>query len=342
MPASVADITEIATALGMLSSDLGRALREPPPELQNVLESTWRSLQESYGSGDRRALFEHAFANGRFFLNSSDGLRGRRPLTVEWSGRHRTPGDDAIPADLRVDRVYLVSCKYLSKIVMNAGPARLFDRLLIGDERSSADWFHEVAPTEYQAFYVVCREALGLAGLPDLASEIGRAEREALRDRLRPRTLPPGCVGAWRDLCAAVSENSAVRWRSAAARRRQRLELMWRMIRVTSATYFVLGASPTAALQLRVASNWDWLQDFELVDLAIEPRASGQPEVGWEAEVLDRATGASVEVRGHVEIRWSHGRFNGLPEAKVYLDTPHDAVPGYYPIVGEPDQLTLL
>jgi hypothetical protein len=31
-----------------------------------------------------------------------------------------------------------------------------------------------------------------------------------------------------------------------------------------------------------------------------------------------------------VELRWSHGRFGGPPEAKVYLDTPHHEVPGYH------------
>jgi hypothetical protein len=36
-----------------------------------------------------------------------------------------------------------------------------------------------------------------------------------------------------------------------------------------------------------------------------------------------------VVVEGHVEVRWSHGRFLGSPEAKVYLDTPHVHVPGY-------------
>jgi hypothetical protein len=37
-------------------------------------------------------------------------------------------------------------------------------------------------------------------------------------------------------------------------------------------------------------------------------------------------------VRGHVEVRWSHGRLAAPPEAKVYLDTPHDDVPGYFPL----------
>ena len=30
-----------------------------------------------------------------------------------------------------------------------------------------------------------------------------------------------------------------------------------------------------------------------------------------------------------MEIRWSHRPFCGPPEAKIYLDTPHEQVPGY-------------
>jgi hypothetical protein len=54
--------------------------------------------------------------------------------------------------------------------------------------------------------------------------------------------------------------------------------------------------------------------------------------VDWLAAVADRETAAPREVRGHVEVRWSHGRFCGFPEAKVYLDTPHREVPGYVEI----------
>jgi hypothetical protein len=54
--------------------------------------------------------------------------------------------------------------------------------------------------------------------------------------------------------------------------------------------------------------------------------------VGWLATVRERATGQLQEVSGHVEVRWSHGRFGGLPEAKGYLDTSHHLVPGYFPL----------
>ena len=59
----------------------------------------------------------------------------------------------------------------------------------------------------------------------------------------------------------------------------------------------------------------------------------GQPLIEWTATIRDRDRGRMVEVAGHVEVRWSHGRFKGAPEAKVYLDTPHALVPGYQPLV---------
>src|SRR5664280_1686897 len=52
--------------------------------------------------------------------------------------------------------------------------------------------------------------------------------------------------------------------------------------------------------------------------------------------------GLTRTVAGHVEIRWSHGRFAQPPEAKVYLDTPMAQLPGYHQLVAlEEPQLTL-
>src|SRR5205814_3844694 len=107
----------------------------------------------AYNEGEHQASFKSAFANGTALLRAEDGLRNRAPKQVEWKGPHRPPGDDVVPADIRIDHVYQVSCKYLSRVMQNAGPARLFDRLLIGEDRSRDDWFAAVAPREYQTFY---------------------------------------------------------------------------------------------------------------------------------------------------------------------------------------------
>ena len=162
MPDPHTTITELVTGLGMLGhDDVGDALAARPAEMVSVSPELWAQLDRWYGGRGWLQEFYAAFANGAAFLRARDGLRGRRPITVDWRGNAKPIDDELVPADLRVDHVYLVSCKYLSKIVANAAPARLFDGLLrtrVPAERTS--WFQHVAPNELRALTVVaCRDA---------------------------------------------------------------------------------------------------------------------------------------------------------------------------------------
>ncbi len=332
MPAALTDITEIATALGTLAPDLTGALAEKPNRLFNVTDDVWHRLVAAHAAGDHLASFETAFSNGVALLEADDGLRGRPPKLVEWKGPHRPPGDNVIPADIRIDHVYQVSCKYLSRVMQNCGPARLFDRLLVGEERTGGNWFTSVAPAEYQEFYTKIRTHVG-GDLPLLVESLNAGDRAALKAALRSRVLPMPVQQSWEALCSAVSVASARRWEASLDSPRKRLRLLWRLLRIADAPYFVLGADRRTHLRIRVASAWDWIQSYDLQTMEIAPRPAGQPEVSWRASILDRASGAEIQVTGHVEIRWSHGRFQGAPEAKVYLDVPHIEVPGYFALV---------
>ncbi len=106
--------------------------------------------------------------------------------------------------------------------------------------------------------------------------------------------------------------------------------MLWRLLRIGSAPYFVLGSSTARSLRLRIATSWDWRQQYKLVSFSVEAQPGGQPRVGWAAVVRHRVSHELCEVAGHIEVRWSHGRFGGLPEAKGYLDVPHHLVPGYF------------
>ena len=120
--------------------------------------------------------------------------------------------------------------------------------------------------------------------------------------------------------------------------------MLWRLLRIGSAPYFVLGHDRRSGLpaRYRIASPWDWREQFELSAFSVSPSQAGQPRVDWTCTYRSRDDGAEREVAGHVEIRWSHGRFAQPPEAKVYLDTPMSSLPGYHPLdaVSQP-QLTL-
>ena len=324
-------ITEIVTGLGMCgAADVEAALEVPPAALRNVDDATWQRLRDAWRDGIHRDLFVASWMNGRAFLHARDALRGRAPLVVEWKGPHRSIGDEAVPADLRVDHVYVVSCKYLSRIVVNASPEHLFDRLLKGGhgQRTGIDWYEEVAAAEHAALYAVVRDSLNMP-LPESVADLTTGQRRDLGHSYERGSPWPGAGDRlYAALVEQVAAASAHRWREAIGTTRE--AMLWRLLRIGSAPYFVLGASAKGFMRLRIATPWDWRQHFELRKLTIEPRAGGQPMIGWEAIVRRRANGDELPVRGFVEIRWSHGRFGAPPEAKVHLETPHSEVPGYF------------
>ncbi len=331
MPAPRTEITEIVTGLALFGArDVREALADPPSGYRNVDEEVWHRLAALDRDGQHRQEFAAAWANGVAFLHAAQGLRGREPLVIEWKGPNRAPGDEQVPADLRVDHVYLISCKYLSRVLANAAPQRLFDRALAGGPAvTGGDWYADVAPVEYQALYEVIRRELGQGpALPPHAADLTPGHRAALRQHL-DAGWSDDAAPAYRTMAVAVGKASADRWRGALRRKAQQEAMLWRLLRIGSAPYFVLGAAAGRTLRLRIATPWDWRQDHELKRFDVWGDDAGQPQVRWQAVVRDRATGEDVAVDGHVEVRWSHGRFAKQPEAKVYLDTAHHRVPGY-------------
>ncbi|MGK2949271.1 MAG: hypothetical protein ACSLFP_11895, partial [Acidimicrobiales bacterium] len=323
MPSAKTEITEIVTGLAITgATSLPAALTARP--VANVAPEVWDRLSELERAGQHRQEFAAAWANGQAFLAAEQGLRGRPPRLVEWKGPSQAPGDEVVPADLRVDHVWLVSCKYLSKVLANAQPARLFERGLAGGPaRSAGDWYAEVAPDAYQALFAQVRLELGTrASLPPHAADLTPAHRAELRAYLDAGWSAEAQV-VYRQLSLAVGRASADRWKRTLAKRPEAEAVLWRLLRIGSAPYFVLGAQRDRTLRLRVMTPWDWRQAFELKRVDVWGDDAGQPQVRWQAVVRHRATGEEQAVDGHVEVRWSHGRFGKPPEAKAYLDTPH-------------------
>ncbi|MBI2710978.1 MAG: hypothetical protein HYX34_15000 [Actinobacteria bacterium] len=330
MPTVRTEVTEITTGLAMLGlGDLDWALAARPAELAGVTDAHWDRLAAARADAGYEPDFSTAWANGLAFLRAADGLRGRVPLRIEWKGPDKLPQVADVPADLRVDRVYLVSCKYLSKVLANLAPASLFDGPGVdGGSPRAGDWFAAVAPTELQDFFAAVRSDVGASALPALAADLDRPGRDLLKQSLA-RTLPPGAASAYESFVRAVGERSAARWAARLGDLAARERLLWRLLRLGGAPYFVLGSSAAGAMRLRIDTPWDWRQRYRLRAFEVWPEPAGQPVVRWQASVRDAQAGGDRTVRGHVEVRWSHGRFSGAPEAKVYLDTPHAAVPGY-------------
>jgi len=334
VPSDRTEVTEITTGLAMLGfADLDRALATRPDWFVNVTDTQYSMLDDARRQGRFAEEFTVAWQTGRRFLASSDGLRGRIPDRLEWKGPRKPPGYDLIPADLQADHVYLVSCKYQSNILMNTSPPHLFDRRLVDRQGERYDWYLETAPEPFQALYEGCRRWVGVE-LPERVEQLETSHRQVLK-----RGLPKG--GSWpdelrqpyQDFVNAVSHETAQRWKANVASDARREDLVWRMLRLQPAPYFVLGTSARhVPLHYRVSTPSEFRAAFDMVNFDSWNPVAGQPAVAWRAEVAERGTGRHRVVNGHVEVRWSQGRFGGFPEAKVYLDTPHHEVPGYVPL----------
>jgi hypothetical protein len=334
MPAVRTEITEIMTGLGMFGyPNLEHALGMRPPGFENVDEVVYDRLAAAFRSGGHSRVFATSWSNGVRFARSAEGLRGRPPWVVEWKGAHRPPGYEQIPADLRVDHVYLVSCKYGSNILTNSSPANLFD-----PHRDADDWFSAVAPKSYQLLYDECRRLADDRSLPGSVVELTKEHRRVLKKSL-PRNLTDQAKRVYREFAAEAAAGSSERWNSHLKTRRSQEEMMWRLLRLQSAPYFVLGESAEGhPLAYRVQTPWDLRASHRFGSFNHwAEQGRGQPIVSWEATYVHLGTGAKVSVAGHIEVRWSHGKFAQAPEAKVYLDTPHHAVPAYVPLERQAD-----
>jgi hypothetical protein len=340
-------VTELGTALGTLPFDDPTAAMARRPDQVRIDDQAWDRLDDIVRSRRYAAELATAFANGRALLTAEDGLRGRTPLTVEWTGGRRPPGDEVAPIDLRIDHVYLVSCKYESDILANASPGRVFDGLLSTTGTwERGDWYTSVAPEELVTLYRACVAAGRLEGFPPTPAECTRDQLTRLRRSLGGRTYPDATTQeAYRRLCQAVSEASAQRWSARLDSADVSPEAMvWRLLRIGSAPYFVLGVDRRtgAPARYRIASPWDWRDEYELLGFTVTASPAGQPRVDWACTYRSRRDDRTGSVTGHVEVRWSHGRFAQPPEAKVYLDTPMATLPGYHRLDPGPEpQLTL-
>jgi hypothetical protein len=332
VPGVRTEITEIVTGLAMLGyQDVQRALEVRPRHITHVNEPVFDRLDAEWTSGRFASEFTNAWNNGSAFARSALGLRGRPPWSLEWKGHHKPASKtiETIPADLRIDGVYLISCKYGSSILHNAGPVALFDHHLApSGPIGRSDWFELIAP---EAFRAVWQPVLAGVGLdPTITpSTTTKAQRELIKGALQlsPIVTTSSDYATFVD---AVSQRTALRWRLRLNSAPARSELYWRLLRMQAAPYFVLGARHDgSALRYRIDTPWDFQRRYEIRAFDVTPGACGQPSVDWRVLVVDRTSGIEVAVSGHVEVRWSHGKLNGAPEAKVYLDSDPLEVPGY-------------
>jgi hypothetical protein len=172
---------------------------------------------------------------------------------------------------------------------MNVSPPHLFDRqLAVRWTAARVDWYAEVAPDAYRHFYSAVRDQLSSScQLPPGMSALTPADREAIRS-LCTRVWPGDLEPAYRTFARTVAERTVDRWRVNLAGRPEQEAMLWRLLRLEAAPYFILGVTTDGPMRLRIATPWEWRQEFRLANFVVFPQPLAQPRVGWKARVIAR------------------------------------------------------
>lgn len=323
-------ISELSTGLGTLGfTTLAVALdrNRPPEEMKGVSPAIWMDLKSWYSENLEGNLFSDSFEHGKYFLNSKHGLNNTKPFEVSWTGPERVRDQDLPPADLVVNRLHSISCKAQSKILRNPSPTSLF-RSALASSRGGTDWYEEIAPVEYSDLLVAATRCLSLKNFPSRPSDLAQAQRIKLKVLLE-RHWPSDMSAEVQRFVTAVSQRSSDSLASCLRKPSDRTSFYLRLLRHSDSPYFLLGSQGGSALRLRVDTKDEFCNRFSVQSFRIEPDDRGQPQVKWSAEIKSLKRPQSEIVRGHIEIRWSHGKFRQAPESKIYLDTPMISLPGY-------------
>jgi hypothetical protein len=197
------------------------------------------------------------------------------------------------------------------------------------------NWFLSTRPDEYQDLYVFVQAMR--SELQDLSQDVRTFEKQASRaDRKRIQKILKECspeeksefTRRYRKLCHGVAESSAAIFNEnlstslASRARRAVLEDLSRwFFRLDAVPYILCGIDDKEDFSLRVPDLTSWFREWEFADVVASPDLNrGQSVVDFIMTCRKKDDLSEQRIAYHAEIRWSHGRFSGSPESKLYKE----------------------
>jgi hypothetical protein len=175
------------------------------------------------------------------------------------------------------------------------------------------------------------------ASLADLPSEVRSFEQQASHeDRKRiqavlknaPAPEQQAFDARYRELSHSVAQNSAATFNTnlassmATHSRKGVLENLARwFFRLNAVRYILCGIDRGEDFAVVVPDLTSWLREWDLEGVRASPDLTrGQSVVDFEVTTRRRTDRLQHTSRFHSEVRWSHGRFSGAVESKLYKE----------------------
>ena len=333
MPSAKTECSELSVAFGILGIDDPLALNqaqietfftgtlpvEKYPRLLDTFSKHEKLCLRMYGVG--RKLRE----NYSLFSNVEN---------LQWSGPQRQAATTSAAKDLLVANVP-VSIKAKSNVVLNPSPYNIFESIPSGTLpiQSSENWYLEMEPAGFQDLYDFVRFA-SLDELPEKVSEFESVAKTKDRKRVQeiikdlPQEQRKEFDNLYGVMCRDVAQKSAILFNENFSNSMQSkihtvlLEyIAGKVFRLNSVDYILGGIDRNKEFAVLIPELTRWKRDWQIINVeAIPDLTRRQSVVDLFVSYKNKKKKSVSTAKFHIEIRWSHGKFCGSPEAKLYKD----------------------
>ena len=325
--------SEISVALGILGDDYPEA--KSLEKIENVrANAKTKFFERLQKAGTDPAIGRSAQglykAGGlvRSFLEKHAGVRDPR---IRWTGGGRTLA--VAPKDIEIVGSYKVSVKEESRLIRNPSPFNVFERWPKADffSRGRGDnWFLRIAEYALQEYYDSCGgpQTTGCLTVRDFFANADSTSKSEFKKQAAVLTKSDPIVHeSYLKFCSEVSIKSAQIFNTSLECSKIS-EIARYFFLINTNAYILAGLEGRSPFAVLVPDLDDWTRRFEVKKIVAHPKEAGQPEVRISIILFDKDNRSEHTFNVRIEVRWSHGKFCGNPEAKAYREWGIHDIPG--------------
>ena len=261
---------------------------------------------------------------------------------ISWTGMEIDLDHSPVARDLVIlDTGVRISVKESAQLFQNPSPVKVFEKWPKGEFGGSrdGDWFITIASDELNDYYKAC-SGPSFTGQPNVEAYYenvrgttlnGEKQRKRFTDHVTNlhSQRNPRAIHAYQDFCDTVSELSAETFNTNLAMKfpeirtgvfkvRNFINLISFFFKLDENEYVLCGTEEDRCFAVLMHNLTQWEEKFLLTNIEASPLPAGQPEVLIKFSFKDKTTNRQFDYLIQCQVRWSHGKFCGNPESKLY------------------------
>ncbi len=340
MPTQKTIATEVSVILGLLNTDWQSVCYDKLPEelKTSFSEDHYRQALDFYRK-------EPSLCNS--LTEAGKKLKLHVPefsdiAKIEWKGPSRLARSVISSQDILANNIP-ISVKVESNVVYNLSPENMFIAIPSGflpRPDVGGNWYIKTAYDSFNRLYLTIKDVLGFSydTVLEFEKKASKDERKRIQKFLKlnqKSSIYNVFMDAYTTMCQEVARESAHIFNdnislSLKEHPKALFEVIAKIfLRLNGIPYLLVCMEKHTVSSLWVPDLTTFLKQYKILDVVAQADSTRRQSV---VNILLRYTDknkSSGDLSYHVEIRWSHGKFCGNPEAKLYKHFLWKEVPGF-------------